>query len=525
MSLKSLRAKLLFVFAVPTVTLIIVVYISVTQANSLASEFVEVSDVSLPIVTAIEEIKLEGSRLISSSNELILDSLIGDNEEEEEEGSNELIEIENAIGEYQDAILIYEELVNSDDNEDDISDDSELLEDIKTTGQELLDIVATIIEFEQSDESIEEIGEQREALELIEVTFFAAVDEALEEEREELELSKDAVTLTTANFASVLLVVGLLIFFLVVSMTFYIFQTIFHPLNNLIVTANKLRGGNLSVRSEITSQDEFGQFALAFNSMADAIETRDKETKMAREQAERSDQVKSAFLASMSHELRTPLNSIINFSKFIANGVMGPINERQETTINRVIASGQHLLSLINDVLDMSKIEAGSLTLFIEDDIDLNEIIDTALASVEALIDEKPITLQRDIAENLPIMSADRKRITQIFLNVLSNAYKYTAEGNVTVTATVEDDALLFTVKDTGIGIAEEDKDAVFQSFKQTDEGLRQGEGTGLGLPISKSLAEAHGGRLWFTSDVGEGSTFYVSLPIHTTIIEAPLPV
>lgn len=250
------------------------------------------------------------------------------------------------------------------------------------------------------------------------------------------------------------------------------------------------------------------------------LQQRIVEVQQAREEAERANQEKSSFLASMSHELRTPLNSIINFSKFIANGVMGPINERQETTINRVVASGQHLLSLINDVLDISKIEAGSLTLFIEDDVDINEIIDSVVANAEGLINDKPITLQQDIAENLPAMSADRKRITQIFLNILSNACKYTAEGFVRVTVSVKDNTLLFTVKDTGMGIAEEDNDAVFGSFKQTNQGLRQGEGTGLGLPISKSLAEAHGGRLWFTSVLGEGSTFYVSLPLQTTVIE-----
>jgi signal transduction histidine kinase len=195
---------------------------------------------------------------------------------------------------------------------------------------------------------------------------------------------------------------------------------------------------------------------------------------------------------------------------------MGPVTERQEDTLNKVIASGQHLLSLINDVLDMSKIESGSLNLFVEDDVNPNEIIQTVIGNAQALIGEKPVSLQQDIQSDLPLMRADRKRVTQILLNILSNACKFTETGFVKIHATIENEQLLVSVQDTGAGIADEDAAAVFQSFKQTNTGLRQGEGTGLGMPISKNLAEAHGGKLWFESELGKGSTFYVKLPIKS---------
>lgn len=250
------------------------------------------------------------------------------------------------------------------------------------------------------------------------------------------------------------------------------------------------------------------------------LEERTLELAKALKAAQYADKVKSAFLASMSHELRTPLNSVINYSKFVVKGVMGPVTERQEETLNKVVASGQHLLSLINDVLDMSKIESGSLTLFIEDDLNLNTILDTAISSGESLLHEKPVNLEQDIQANLPMMRGDRKRITQILLNIVSNACKFTEEGLVKIRASVEEGNLLVSVQDTGPGIAEKDRELVFSSFKQTGTGLRQGEGTGLGMPISKNLAEAHGGKLWFESEVGKGSTFYVKLPIQSETLQ-----
>lgn len=248
------------------------------------------------------------------------------------------------------------------------------------------------------------------------------------------------------------------------------------------------------------------------------------EVQGAREEAERANNVKSAFLASMSHELRTPLNAVINFTKYVAKGSAGPVNSEQRDTLFEVIESAKHLLNLINDVLDMSKIEAGSLRLFIEQNVDLQPIIESAAATGRALLHDKPVQLSTEVAPDLPRMTADRQRVMQILLNVISNACKFTDEGRIVLRAFQTEDEVIIAVEDTGLGIAAEDQSAVFEPFKQTDTGLRKGGGTGLGMPISRSLVEAHGGRLWLDSTPGKGSTFYVALPIHQNAPEIAQP-
>jgi signal transduction histidine kinase len=240
------------------------------------------------------------------------------------------------------------------------------------------------------------------------------------------------------------------------------------------------------------------------------------ETTQARERAERSDMVKSAFLASMSHELRTPLNAIINFTRFVAKGAQGPVTDEQKETLNEVVDSARHLLNLINDVLDMSKIESGSLRLFVEDNIELKPIIDSVVATGKTLVLEKPVEIQVDMNDSLSVIRGDRQRIVQILLNIMSNACKFTENGSIKVRAYQQGNDVVFSIADTGPGIGSEDQKAVFEAFKQTNTGLRQGGGTGLGMPISKSLAEAHGGRLWLESKEGNGTTFYVALPIKS---------
>ncbi len=302
----------------------------------------------------------------------------------------------------------------------------------------------------------------------------------------------------------------------VIVLLLFVRVSIITPISRLTRVAEQIAKGDLKQRVPGEMQDEIGKLGQTFNEMAGQIEQRITEAQTAREQAERANHVKSAFLASMSHELRTPLNSVINFTKFVIKGVMGPVTERQTESLNKVVDSAKHLLSLINDVLDMSKIESGSLNLFVEDDIDVVNILRTVASTAEGLLDEKSVKVQLELDGNLPPMRGDKQRIRQIMLNIVSNACKFTEDGTITISAQSHANEIQIDVRDTGPGINAEDRAAVFEPFKQTDTGLRQGAGTGLGMPISKNLAEAHGGRLWFDSTPGQGTVFHVMLPVKS---------
>ncbi len=272
----------------------------------------------------------------------------------------------------------------------------------------------------------------------------------------------------------------------------------------------ELRGANTKLRESESALQH------ANVTLEDKVSLRTAELEAAKNDAERANVVKSAFLASMSHELRTPLNAVINFTKFVASGDMGPVNSDQEETLNEVVSSAKHLLNLINDVLDMSKIEAGSLNLFVEDDVNLRLLLTSVEPIAKTLLEDKPVELIFTIDDALPLMRIDRQRILQVLLNIMSNACKFTKQGTIALDARASGDEVIILIKDSGPGIAPEDQVLVFEAFKQTEAGLRQGGGTGLGMPISKNLVESHGGRLWMESEAGKGAAFFVALPIKS---------
>ncbi len=225
------------------------------------------------------------------------------------------------------------------------------------------------------------------------------------------------------------------------------------------------------------------------------------------------DELKTQFLANMSHELRTPLNSIIGFSRVILKGIDGPITKEQEEDLSSIYHNGQHLLTLINEILDMAKIEAGKMALTYET-TDILPIIQGVYKTVEGLIQPDKITLVWDVDEPLPPIEADSLRIRQILLNLLSNAAKYTEKGEVRLKVEQGNNQIHIQVSDTGIGIAPEDYDAVFTAFEQVDSSTtRTVGGTGLGLPITKWLVEMHQGQIYFESELEKGTTFHVLLP------------
>jgi signal transduction histidine kinase len=227
---------------------------------------------------------------------------------------------------------------------------------------------------------------------------------------------------------------------------------------------------------------------------------------------------KSEFLANMSHELRTPLNAVIGFSEVLASGMAGPVTEKQREFVGDIHESGKHLLSLINDILDLSKIEAGKMELDVKT-FDLPSALDNALTLVRGRAERHGIQLEADIAAAVGECAADERKVKQIVLNLLTNAVKFTPEGGrVTLCATRADGAYELSVKDTGIGIAEEDLERIFEEFQQVGtDSARKAEGTGLGLSLTRRLVELHGGTIRVASIPGEGSTFRFTLPIDAS--------
>jgi signal transduction histidine kinase len=225
-------------------------------------------------------------------------------------------------------------------------------------------------------------------------------------------------------------------------------------------------------------------------------------------------QHKSQFLANMSHELRTPLNAILGYTELIADGIYGAPPEKMRAVLKRVESNGKHLLGLINAVLDLSKIEAGQFTLDLGD-YSFQDVAQTVYSAVEALAADKKIAFKAEIATDMPCGRGDQRRLTQVLLNLVGNAIKFTDEGEVVIKAHASNGLFHLSVRDTGPGISEADQAKLFQEFRQADNSItRKKGGTGLGLTISKRIIEMHGGRIWVESTVGRGSTFSFLLPV-----------
>ncbi|HPD76373.1 MAG TPA: ATP-binding protein [Methanoregulaceae archaeon] len=315
--------------------------------------------------------------------------------------------------------------------------------------------------------------------------------------------------------------------------------TVIRPIANLTGVSRKIaETGDLDQTIGTEGAGEIGTLARSFRAMVEKIRAektgreralaeleayrdhleeivaeRTRELAVAKEAAESADRLKSAFLATMSHELRTPLNSIIGFSGILGQELAGPLNDEQKKQLGMVSESAEHLLALINDVLDISKIEAGQLTLASEP-VDIAAVIDKVVRTMQPLADKKRLALERTVAPGSGTVRGDARRIEQVLLNLMSNAIKFTESGRVTIESTRNDDRITIRVMDTGIGIRNEDLDKLFRPFSQVDTGLtRQYEGTGLGLSICRRLVDLMGGSITVESAPGRGSTFTVTLP------------
>jgi len=273
-----------------------------------------------------------------------------------------------------------------------------------------------------------------------------------------------------------------------------------------------------------------GEEALreAKEELEDKVEERTAEIADKNQQLEVANQHKSEFLASMSHELRTPLNAIIGFSDVLLEKMFGDLNDKQEDYLKDVLTSGKHLLSLINDILDLSKVEAGKMDLEVSA-FNLRQALETGLTMIKERAGNHGIRLSLDVDGDIDLLEADERKIKQILFNLLSNAIKFTPDGgSISIAARHGDeDSVEISVSDTGIGIAPDDFVRVFEEFRQVGQATAKADGTGLGLPLAKRFVELHGGRMWLRSEPGKGSTFSFSVPLrqarHVESETAPL--
>ncbi|HEX9868237.1 MAG TPA: response regulator [Candidatus Tectomicrobia bacterium] len=283
------------------------------------------------------------------------------------------------------------------------------------------------------------------------------------------------------------------------------------PVQRMDAQLRQIASGDFSQRIDVANRDELGTLAANLNNMT-------AELGRLYRQLEAANRHKSEFLASMSHELRTPLNAIIGFSEVLLERLFGELTAKQEEYLGDILDSGRHLLSLINDILDLSKVEAGRMELELSR-FSLPEVLEIGLTMVRERANHHGIALNLEVAPALDVIEADERKVKQVVFNLLSNAVKFTPDGGqVGITAGLDGDGVRITVWDTGIGIAPEDQERVFEEFQQVGARDGQGqEGTGLGLALVRRFVELHGGRLSVESAIGQGSRFTFTLPVRIT--------
>jgi len=306
-------------------------------------------------------------------------------------------------------------------------------------------------------------------------------------------------------------------------------MSISNPINKLKTAADRFRGGNLEHRVEITRADELGNLADSFNIMAhDLCKESDKLNEALLEheetnlQLERANKAKTGFLSSMSHELRTPLNGILGFADLLGGQYFGKLNEKQREYVNQIDDSGKHLLALINDLLDITKIDSGKVDLELVN-ISIEQIINASVNMVnkqyiiDGLIKDNGITISINVDPGLEFVKADERKFKQVILNLLSNAIKYSPSGSeVLISVTeIKNMCTRFEVSDSGIGIEKDALDNIFDEFHQVNR-VRDEElgGTGIGLALTRRLVELHGGKIGVESEPGQGSTFWFTIPL-----------
>ncbi len=348
------------------------------------------------------------------------------------------------------------------------------------------------------------------------------VNQLVEREREKMDRLRASVSAANKNTvvlmassAAALIVLALLLGF-VTSWSFIL------PVQQAQGFLGEVAKGNFAATMNVPNRDEFGALADRMNHMSRELERlyenqrRDsQELQKLNAQLRQASDAKSNFLANMSHELRTPMNAILGFVEMVLDEIYGEVPPHLKEPLTDVQTNGRHLLRLINDVLDLSKIEAGRMELVLAE-YSVQDVVETVRSSLQSLAREKGLKLIAAAQDGIPLAFGDGKRVTQCLMNLVGNALKFSKQGEVALSVEQQGTNLLCRVSDTGIGIPEGELENIFTEFQQLDTAItREYSGTGLGLNITKKFVEMHGGRIWAESQLGKGSTFFFTIPLR----------
>jgi signal transduction histidine kinase len=353
------------------------------------------------------------------------------------------------------------------------------------------------------------------------------VTELVERERNKMDRLRASVAAANSNTlilmassAAALMLVALLFGF-VISWSFIL------PVQKAHGFLSEVAKGNFAATINVPNRDEFGALAAHMNHMSQELRRlyesqhrASQELQRLNEQLQQASKAKSNFLANMSHELRTPMNAILGFVEMVLDEIYGEVPQQLREPLTDIQTNGKHLLRLINDVLDLSKIEAGRMELVVAE-YSVQDVVETVRTSLQSLAREKGLEFVAAADDDIPLALGDPKRITQCLMNLVGNALKFTRHGRVAVRVEQQVENLLYRVSDTGIGIPKEELENIFAEFQQVDTAItREFSGTGLGLNITKKFVEMHGGRIWVESELGKGSTFSFAIPLRLNHVE-----
>jgi len=383
-------------------------------------------------------------------------------------------------------------------------EDEVFLKRIRSTGRELSEVMRQIVDIDLVAPKRATSLRYRAELLTIDLSQHATELANTTRKRTNALIAENAGAYTSSRNLLVGAAAGTIVLALLLG--FVLSWSLIGPIQRIDSRLAAIASGNFSGHVDVTNRDELGALAANVNRMNDELQRLYREL-------ETASRHKSEFLANMSHELRTPLNAIIGFSQVLRDGLFGEVNAKQQEYLEDILTSGNHLLALINDVLDLSKVEAGQVQLELAP-FSLGDALERGVSMVREQATRNGVQVTLHANDGLHVVTGDERRVRQVIFNLLSNAVKFTsAGGSVDVTATRANGEVRVSVADTGPGITEDDLGRIFEEFQQTEAGARQHEGTGLGLALSKRFVEMHGGRIWCDSEVGKGSTFVFTIP------------